>query len=420
MSSFNGESMDDFKGLRITQLDDDDEEESQVEPINVDEFDDDDDEDEDDEDSEPVILGFAESPRFEWSNLRQLFPNLAGGVPAWLDPVSLPSGKSILCDLCEEPLQFLLQLYAPLAEKDSAFHRTLFLFMCPSMSCLLRDQHEQWKRAPEKVMRSMKVFRCQLPRVNPFYSSEAPNQDGTDKPLGPGAPLCTWCGTWKGDKLCSGCKNARYCSTKHQSLHWRLNHKAECQQLCAVVETSDSGLVDNGDCLTQKQKVASKSLWKEFVLINVDESEYDTEMSEDDEFAKPLVPVREVSEQMKAQMKDFEGDADKKCWVNFQQRVAKAPEQVLRYSRSAEAKPLWPMTTGRVSKSDTPNCKYCGGPLCFEFQVMPQLLFFFGANNDRDSLDWATIVVYTCENSCESSLSYKEEFVWVQLYSQTT
>ncbi|CAA7061717.1 unnamed protein product [Microthlaspi erraticum] len=184
MSSFNGDV---FKGLRITQLDDSDDDnvEAPMDPINVDEQFDDDDE-EDDEDSEPVILGFVESPKFEWSSLRQLFPNLAGGVPAWLDPVNLPTGKSILCDLCEEPLQFVLQLYAPLTDKESTFHRTLFLFMCPSMSCLLRDQHEQWKRAPEKVMRSVKVFRCQLPRVNPFYSSEAPKHDGTDKPLGHG------------------------------------------------------------------------------------------------------------------------------------------------------------------------------------------------------------------------------------------
>ncbi|KAJ0265095.1 MYND-type domain-containing protein [Hirschfeldia incana] len=418
MSSFNG---DDFKGLRITQLDDDDEEveEAPVKPINVDEFDDDDDEDDEEDEVEPVILGFVESPRFPWSNLRQLFPNLAGGVPAWLDPVNLPSGKSILCDLCEEPLQFVLQLYAPLTDKESAFHRTLFLFMCPSMSCLLRDQHEQWKRAPEKPMRSVKVFRCQLPRANPFYSSEAPKHDGTDKPLGHGAPLCTWCGTWKGDKVCGGCKTARYCSPKHQSLHWQRAHKAECQKLRAVLETSDS--VDNGVSLTQVQKAASNGLWKEFVLINVDESEYDTEMSETDEVAQPMVvSKREVDDQLISVMKDYEGDADKQSWVNFQQRVDKAAAQVVRYCRSSEAKPLWPMASGRVSKSEVPNCKSCGGPRCFEFQAMPQLLFFFGGSNDRESLDWATIVVYTCENSCDTSLSYNEEFVWVQVYSQTT
>lgn len=74
--------MDLFKGLRITQLDDDDDnEEAPMEQINVDEFDDVDDDEEDDEDCEPVTLGFVESPKFEWSNLRQLFPNLAGGVP---------------------------------------------------------------------------------------------------------------------------------------------------------------------------------------------------------------------------------------------------------------------------------------------------------------------------------------------------
>jgi hypothetical protein len=31
-------------------------------------------------------------------------------LQAWLDPVNLPSGRSCVCDICEEPLQFLLQV----------------------------------------------------------------------------------------------------------------------------------------------------------------------------------------------------------------------------------------------------------------------------------------------------------------------
>ncbi|CAJ2642669.1 unnamed protein product [Trifolium pratense] len=143
---------------------------------------------------------------------------------AWLEPLNIPSGKSSVCDFCGEPLQFLLQVYAPVVEKETTFHRMLFVFMCPSMTCLLRDQHEQWKRDPEKLCRSMKVFRCQLPRNNPFYSSECPKYDGSDKPTGSGAALCDWCGTWKGDKLCSSCKQVRYCSEKHQAMSWHAGH----------------------------------------------------------------------------------------------------------------------------------------------------------------------------------------------------
>lgn len=53
----------------------------------------------------------------------------------------------------------------------------------------------------------------------------------------------------------------------------------------------------------------------------------------------------------------------------------------------------------------------------WSFQILPQLLYFFGVKNDVDSLDWATIIVYTCEASCEESGRYKEELGWVWLAS---
>uniref|UniRef100_A0A453I9S8 MYND-type domain-containing protein n=1 Tax=Aegilops tauschii subsp. strangulata TaxID=200361 RepID=A0A453I9S8_AEGTS len=135
---------------------------------------------------------------------------------AWLDPVNLPTGNSSCCGFCGEPLHFVLQIYAPIESNAAAFHRTLFMFMCPSMACLHRDQHKQWTRNQGNPRRSVRVFRCQLPRTNVFYSSEPPSRNNSDKPLCAGAALCHWCGTWKGDKICGGCKKSRYCSEKHQ------------------------------------------------------------------------------------------------------------------------------------------------------------------------------------------------------------
>ncbi|XXG52988.1 hypothetical protein AAC387_Pa03g1171 [Persea americana] len=44
-----------------------------------------------------------------------------------------------------------------------------------------------------------------------------------------------------------------------------------------------------------------------------------------------------------------------------------------------------------------------------EDEVLPQLLYYFGVKNDMDSLDWATIVAYTCMASCEASWIYHGE-----------
>ncbi|PIN24161.1 putative MYND Zn-finger protein [Handroanthus impetiginosus] len=393
-----------LKSLQISSLDEGEEEdEAHKDDVEYEVSDEDDDE----EDRVPMTLGFVEKPKNPWSLVRQYFPSKAGGTPAWLDPVNLPSQKSCLCDFCGEPLQFLLQVYAPLPE-ESTFHRTLYIFMCPSMACLLRDQHEQWKRHPETPSRSVKVFRCQLPLVNSFYSCEAPAEDGTEQPLTAGAMLCNWCGTWKGDKICSSCRSARYCSAKHQTAHWRStnsSHKIFCRQLDTSGKESESA--------------ASNSLWPEYEIINEDESEFDEEMSIDYGSSSSLIPKSRTDGSFGKLQTYFKGHGDNRSWASFQERISLAPDQVLRYSSSAQAKPLWPVSSGRPSKVDIPKCNYCGGTRGFEFQVLPQLLYFFHVKDGEDSLDWATIVVYTCENSCNGGVGYKEEFAWVQLASQS-
>ncbi|XP_058082948.1 uncharacterized protein LOC131230939 isoform X2 [Magnolia sinica] len=400
-------TLENLNSLQISSLREEEDEEigERIEEEEGEADDDDDDEDEAEEDV-AVTLGFVEKPKNPQSLLRHLFPSKAGGVPAWLDPVDLPSKKSRNCGFCGEPLQFLLQVYAPISEKESAFHRTLFIFMCTSMTCLLQDQHEQWKRKPEKPSRSVKVFRCQLPRSNAFYSSNPPKHDGTDKPSGAG-----------GEKLCSSCRRARYCSEKHQVMHWRSGHKVDCRRISISSQSPSSTDSNSRNTLAEIDKVACNTLWPEYEIICEDECVFDTEEAETNGQAISLVSNDHMDETFKSLLDKFKGNDDKRSWACFQERIAKAPEQVLRYCRDAKAKPLWPMSSGRPSKADIPNCSYCNGPQCYEFQVLPQLLYYFGVTNNTDSLDWATIAVYTCTASCEASVGYKEEFAWVQLSS---
>uniref|UniRef100_A0ACD5X098 Uncharacterized protein n=1 Tax=Avena sativa TaxID=4498 RepID=A0ACD5X098_AVESA len=408
---------DKLRGLRITSLDDeeeDDEPELPHEPLPAAAAAAEDYEDyDDDEEEEPeVMIGLLEEPKRPGLLLRHLFPSKAGGIPAWLDPVNLPSGNSSCCGFCGEPLQFVLQIYAPIGDA-AAFHRTLFVFMCPSMACLHRDQHEQWTRKQGNPCRSVKIFRCQLPRSNAFYSSEPPKHNNSDKPLCAEAALCHWCGTWKGDKICGSCKKSRYCSEKHQAMHWRSGHKNDCLQIINSSEASSSVLPAVG-------KVPARTSWPEYQITIDHEAASDSD-SNDESKSKSLVMQKhgKPDDLMQSWMDQFEADADNQCWAYFQERISRAPQQVLRYCRESNAKPLWALSAGRPSSADIPSCPYCKGPLCYEFQIMPQLLYFFGVKNEPDSLDWATIVVYTCQGSCDQNISYKEEFAWVQLYPTT-
>ncbi|CAB4307354.1 unnamed protein product [Prunus armeniaca] len=385
-----------FKGLRITSLDDesDEEEEQNEQDIVIDE---DDEEEEDEEARNSVVLGFVKKPKTARSLLRHFFPSKAGGVPAWLDPENLPSGRSCFCNICDEPLQFVLQVYAP-EEKQSAFHRTLFVFMCTSMVCLRRDQHEQWKCHQDKPSRRFSA--ANYPVI--ILSTQVSHQRRIVQTRLLRLELHSVIGVAAGRGL-----NAV------QVKHSRTGHEHDCQRLRINSQLADSSSDETTPAVLLK--VASNNVWPEYKIIQESESSYETDMPDDTVCSNSLVSSNRTDDALMSIAENFEGDDDRKSWASFHERIALAPEQVLRYCRIPGAKPLWPVSSGRPSKADIPKCSYCAGPLCFEFQIMPQLLFYFDVKNDVDSLDWATIAVYTCEASCDASVAYKEEFAWVQL-----
>ncbi|GLI59478.1 hypothetical protein VaNZ11_001361 [Volvox africanus] len=120
---------------------------------------------EDEDEPEEILwnLGFVEEPEKPQLLLRHRFPSKVGGRPAWLDPVRLPSLEMLTCRASGRLLDFLLQVYAPVdANPVEGFHRCLFLFISPEGSRLGEPG-------------AVRLFRCQLPRHNPYYSSEPPS-----------------------------------------------------------------------------------------------------------------------------------------------------------------------------------------------------------------------------------------------------
>lgn len=141
----------------------------------------------------------------------RFFPSKVGGIPAWLDLKNVPEAQDIICDKCSKPRYFLCQIYCPYNQKDSGFHRTLFIFMCLSKDCFQPNTY-----------RNFVVFRSQLPRKNPYYPDTPPAEKLSWRPdINCGkfdVKLCDLCGIKSSDISCDKCQK-QFCSDNHKSLH---------------------------------------------------------------------------------------------------------------------------------------------------------------------------------------------------------
>ena len=84
--------------------------------------------------------------------------------------------------------------------------------------------------------------------------------------------------------------------------------------------------------------------------------------------------------------------------LRFLARVAREPAQVLRYKR--RGRPLY--VSRRLRTTRVAPCERCGAPRSFEFQIMPQFLYFLNVEKNLRDLNFGTILVFTCDNSCDS------------------
>merc|ERR1719421_1728769 len=79
---------------------------------------------------------------------------------------------------------------------------------------------------------------------------------------------------------------------------------------------------------------------------------------------------------------ETEAEREQECWDSFRERVGRAPDQAVRYDHGGCEGPLWPSLEGRPES----------GPPCLLHLGQDELA--------PDALDWDSIVVYTCRDSC--------------------
>ena len=50
---------------------------------------------------------------------------------------------------------------------------------------------------------------------------------------------------------------------------------------------------------------------------------------------------------------------------------------------------------------------------------MPQMLNHLNVDSFEESVDWGTLVIYTCSRSCGDGSAYLTEFLWKQDFADT-
>lgn len=347
--------------------------------------------------NDTVELGFVEKSPL-WKLRSKFFPSKVGGYPAWLALKDLPKTEELLCKKCGDPLGFLCQLYAPHHDKSECFHRTVFVFVCRNPNC-----------SEENDASNIRVFRSQLQRENDYYRATPAEEkeEGSESPSAADFnPLCRVCGAL-GPKTCGGCKVARYCSKSHQAKDWKAGHRQECQHPDKVSNTSCPG--------------SKQFLFPEHE-ISMEPEELEEEVPKTEEEVMKEYEKLLLSGQVPSTYDDDSDTQDllkmatketDKQFQRFRTRIKEYEDQVIRYDRGGE--PLW--VSSENKPKDIPPCPACSKPREFEFQVMPQLLVHLKVDSTGKSIDWGTVLVYSCPDSCEQSKAYIEEVAYKQDYS---
>nr|XP_045010396.1 programmed cell death protein 2-like isoform X2 [Jaculus jaculus] len=324
-----------------------------------------------------------------------------GGVPDALPAVAAPRPA---CGTCRRPLALIVQVYCPL--EGSPFHRLLHVFACARPGC--------GGGGGGAGPRSWKVFRSQCLQVPEREARRAQENGlvaenwcdgadewGSDSEETSPPPL-----TWDLGKDSKSARDTDW-TAKLQKLHLQDTALGAAQA------------APPGEGLTFPTVDLQ---FQPYYICVVDEDDYRDVVGLD--HAHSLLRDYQQREGIDMEQLLSQSDGDEKyektkiksgdqTFYKFMKRIAACQEQILRYSWNGE--PLF-LTCPTSEASEVPTCSSCGGQRTFEFQLMPALVSILNRADLGLSVEFGTILVYTCEKSCwpQNHQTPMEEFCIIQ------
>ncbi|XP_070686319.1 programmed cell death protein 2-like isoform X2 [Pempheris klunzingeri] len=327
--------------------------------------------------------------------------NKVGGPPDWPPAVSRRCPR---CRRCGAPSALVVQVYCPL--EASPYHRTLHLFACPGAGC--SGGPEGWT-----------LLRSQSLEEAARTPSRPPAQE---------APLSAtdWCDT-ADDWGMEGEEEEQWGGGRVKENHQGQGEAAAAWDLTGVCPTA--GETDVGSRLQALSLGGAQEeapVLRPFFISVVEEADL---CGEEDDLRHAQELLREYERREGVAVGELEGGGGEEkyektrarhgdaVFSRFMKRISLCPQQILRYCHGG--KPLFisepPPNMDRLVSA----CGACGGPRTFELQLMPALVSLLqraGGGGAEAELEFGTVLVYTCRNSCwtDGSGSAVEEFCFVQ------
>ncbi|KAG0352481.1 Programmed cell death protein 2, partial [Gamsiella multidivaricata] len=251
------------------------------------------------EEEAQVMLGFAEPVDLDEHGplLAENFCSKIGGFPLWLNPEHALDTKEILCEQCQKPMTFLLQLYSPEDHPAEAFHRVIYVFCCKDGAC-----HKKLPRGCFKVVRS------QLGQYNPYYTPVAHDDENAAEenagwepfPSSRHAKTCFVCGMY-GPKICSKCHKVSYCGPEHQAIHWT---KGLHKQLCGTNPPASPSPALDSDLA--ELSISSKTTSAQQEKIEEDQGDY----SDDKNTTEKKIKSKSLTQTLTKEQQEYANKLD--------------------------------------------------------------------------------------------------------------